>query len=133
MEVIIIMAGRPDRIWTEEELNKIRVAAGQGLSTPLIAAFCKIPRSTMYDYLKVNTELADEIKYLQENPRIKARLNINAKISSGDLDTSKWYLERTDEDFNPKLKTEGTIKLSYEDQLKEMSEVELEKLLLGSE
>ena len=48
----------------------------------------------------------DELRYLCQNKtRVKARENITKAIDKGHLDTSKWFLERTDPQFQKNTDT----------------------------
>lgn len=48
----------------------------------------------------------------------KASINIKDAIEEGDLPTSKWYKEHTDERYMSKVKVEGGVNLSADDREK---------------
>jgi IS30 family transposase len=133
--------GRPKVIDSEELREKIRESASFGLSIPLIALDVGIAKSTLYDYLKKNHEFSDELHLLMDNPKLIARKNVMRDMKSGNLDTSKWYLEKRDKSFNPKQLLEHSGKTevvnsekSIEDYIREgkeagLSEEEIRKAL----
>ena len=61
-----------------------------------------ISRPAFYIELERNETFLDKIDKAEQFGSMKARQNIMKSIDSGDLNTSKWYLERKDPEFKPK-------------------------------
>lgn len=53
-----------------------------------------IAPATLYNYCSDNPDFLEEKEYLKEQPKIKAKMNLEEAINNGDKDISKWYLER---------------------------------------
>ena len=101
--------GRPKAI-TEAVLRKLEEGFLRGLNVTQCCFFAEVPKSTYYDYLTAHPSYSDRIELLKSNTGMIATLNVHDEIKNGDVNTSKWYLERTSEDFNPKQKQELTGK-----------------------
>lgn len=65
-----------------------------------------ISLKTIYNYFGDNPEFKERCELLQGMVAYRARLNIKNKIEAGDIDTSKYWLDRKDKEF--KLKTDIT-------------------------
>lgn len=60
----------------------------------------------LYKYQREHPEFINEKQYLKADTKRRAKININNAINRGDSDLSKWYLEKRDDDFNPRKKHE---------------------------
>ena len=103
------VGGRPKAI-TEAVLRKLEEGFSKGLNVTECCLFANVPKSTYYDYLNENPAYSDRIELLKSNTRMIAKMNLYDKIQGGDDYNSRWYLERTSEEFNPKQKQELTGK-----------------------
>ena len=103
------VGGRPKAI-TETVLRKLEEGFLRGLNVTQCCLFAEVPKSTYYDYLNAHPDYSDRIELLKSNTGMIAILNVHDEIKNGDVNTSKWYLERTSEEFNPKQKQELTGK-----------------------
>ena len=97
-EVIIVAdqhnsIGRPKAI-TEEKLYKLREAFMKGFTDVEACLYVGIAPATLYNYCSDNPDFLEEKEYLKEQPKIKAKMNLEEAINNGDKDISKWYLER---------------------------------------
>lgn len=100
--------GRPT-VMTESVLQKLKESFLMGLTDSLACLHAGIAEATLYDYCKTNKEFAEKKEAWKRNPGYKARKNIMRDIEIGDVNTSKWYLERKCKDeFS--LRTEQTGK-----------------------
>lgn len=113
-----------DYVMTDDVVRKLDEAFLYGLTDRQACQFAEIPYSTFTSWLERNEEYRTKKEMLKENPKIRAKINVVKSILKGDLYDSKWYLERTDKEFNPKsqvdvgnkdgesFKTESTTDLS---------------------
>ena len=103
------VGGRPKAI-TEAVLRKLEEGFSKGLNVTECCLFADVPKSTYYDYLNEHPSYSDRIELLKSNTRMIAKMNLYDKIQDGDEYNSRWYLERTSDEFNPKNKQELTGK-----------------------
>jgi len=86
----------------------------------------EVKESDIKKWVKDSPDVGALRDYLQTDIISKAKLNIATKIAEGDIQTSKWYLERKQADeFSTKAAVafEGAaIELSLEDKEKKMAE-----------
>ena len=101
--------GRPS-IMTKDVVNKLEIAYTAGANDTQACDFADISRTTLYKYINEQEGFADKIEQWKQRLKLRAKMNIQNAINDGDKDTSKWYLEKTDEAFNPKNKQELTGK-----------------------
>lgn len=94
---------------TPETLNKLEYAFRQGLSDRESCLYADISPQTLYNYCKEHPDYLDRKELLKEQVKMRAKENIAKAVDEGNLETSKWYTERKDKDFNPKLEHSGEI------------------------
>jgi hypothetical protein len=87
------MAGRPSKI-TQDVLAKLEEAFLLGHSDEEACLLTQIDHSTLYRYCQKHPNFASKKELFKNSPKIKARRNIIEKINQGDVELSKWYLER---------------------------------------
>jgi len=85
--------GRP-KIIDDLKLQKLREAFMKGFTDVEACLYVGIAPATLYNYCNDNPKFLEEKEYLKEQPKIKAKLNLEDAIQNGDKDISKWYLER---------------------------------------
>lgn len=86
--------GRPSRI-TPEILLKLETAFSLGLNDEQACLFAdKLPLSTFYAYCKKHPKFQELKEVLKKRPEMNAKTNIAKALENGDVDLSKWYLER---------------------------------------
>jgi hypothetical protein len=85
--------------------EKIKEALQKGLTRNQACDYANISRSVFYEILAKNKEyypegerLADRIEQWESALNIQAKFNIAGKIGSGDVETSKWLLERKEKE-----------------------------------
>jgi len=105
--------GRPTVI-TDGVVRKLEDVFLKGLSDREACLHVGISPTTLYEYCSQNPEFAERKELLKEQPKIKAKLNINEEIQNGNTGVSQWYLERRAKDeFSSKqefdVKAEQTI------------------------
>lgn len=99
--------GRPTKI-TLEVVNKLREYFAQGLSDAEACSMVDIAKPTLYEYCKLNPDFSNQKEELKKRPALKAKLNVVNDIELGDVNTSKWYLERKCKDeFSIRTETTG--------------------------
>ena len=101
--------GRPT-VMTAETLNKLEYGFLRGMNDLECCLYADISRQTLYDYCNKHPEFADRKETLKKKPSIQAKLNITEAIENGDVDLSKWYLERRNKDeFSTKQEMEANV------------------------
>jgi hypothetical protein len=94
----------------EEVIASLEPLFRLGYSIDKACSLAKFTPSTVYRWAQQEPELATHIKSLQAMVGAKARKNVATAINKGDVQSSRWWLERakTDrEDF--KTRTEPTL------------------------
>ena len=86
-------AGRKT-VMTPEVVTKLEVAFSRDCSDTEACIFAGISRMTLHRYQEDNPEFCDRKALLKDTLVLKARTNIAERIEKGDLETSKWYIER---------------------------------------
>ena len=93
--------GRPTKM-TQGTVKKLEEAFLRGLSDEEACLYADISKPTLYDYCDKNPDFFDRKELLKQRVKTRAKLNISKAIEDGDIDLSKWYLERRDNDFKTK-------------------------------
>jgi hypothetical protein len=89
--------GRPT-VMTPEAIAKLEAAFSED-NTILDACFLAgISKDSYYDYLKANPWYSERVEYLRNNTIMHARKNLVNSIKEGNVNDSKWYLERKKKD-----------------------------------
>lgn len=107
-----------------EIIKKMREGWELGITTQTgMCSFVGISAPTYTKYLEENPELEELRQLCQEKINIDARKNIKKAIERGHLDTSKWYLEKTDPQFQKQSDgtTVNVAVISVADREKEMN------------
>ena len=119
--------GRPNVI-TENALRKLEEAFSVG-ATDLEACFLvNISKTSLYEYQKKNLEFMERKEALKSMLKYRAKVNISKEIEKGNLETSKWYLERkAKEEFSSRQDlnhgiTEEVKTLFTEEQIRAIAE-----------
>ena len=86
-------AGRPTVI-TDTVLRKLREAFLMGMSDREACIYSGIGESTLYDYQRENEAFSEQKRAWKSNNSLQAKRNISEKIMSGDIEVSKWWLQR---------------------------------------
>lgn len=98
--------GRPKAI-TKKVWEALEDAFLLGLSDAEACLKAGITKPTLYDYLEEHPELKERKAVLKENIKMHAKVNIATEIKKGNIELSKYYLERTDKEFSSKVKVEN--------------------------
>lgn len=100
-------------VLTAEKLVALRTAFSQGFTVINACLFAGISDDAYYNYCDRNKNFKEECKRLQKSPIFKAIKNINDAIDSGDVNTSKWLLERKcREEYSIKTESEHVISIN---------------------
>ena len=94
-------------IMTPDLVAKLFEAFAYGLTDAEACLYCGINDKTMYSYFIKHPDQQERKELVKKKPIMRAKLNVVNSIDSGDLDISKWYLER-------KVKEEFSLKQEYE-------------------
>jgi len=97
--------GRPTKM-TDEVIEKIENELKNGATLSQASFLADISLRTLYNYFNDYPEFKERCELLQGMVAYRARVNIKNKIELGDIDTSKYWLDRKDKEF--KLKTDIT-------------------------
>ena len=102
--------GRPT-VMTEAVLQKLEYGFLKGLTDEQCCVYAEISTSTLYNYCNENPEFLERKEQLKNNPSVKAKLNIVEAIEEGNVDISKWYLERREKnEFSTKQEVAADLK-----------------------
>ena len=99
--------GRPTKM-TVELVEKLETAFMKGLNKTEACVYVGINRGTLYSYIDEHPEFMDRIDTLSENVAMRAKINVYDDIMDGEISTSKWLLERTKPEYNPKTHIDHT-------------------------
>lgn len=106
MDNIKAKTGRPSVI-NDDALRKIEEGALLGLNNSSLCLFADISQSAFYNYIKEHPSLKDRIDLLRNNNNILAMRNVRKGLEDTDKKErgimTRWFLEKTDPDFNSKL------------------------------
>ena len=115
------MAGRPSKI-TKEVLEKLEQAFLQGLSDEEACLLAEIDPKTLYNYCHKHPNFSSKKELLKERPKMLAKVNINKELEAGNIDVSKWFLERRAKDeFSTKQEVTNQIGIDKNDTLNELA------------
>ena len=111
-------------------VGKLEWAFMKGFNVCEACDYAEISRDTYYDNLKKNKKFSDRIERAKTNLQRCAKLNLAEAIESGDLDESKYYLERKCKDeFYQKQGVELSGKMEFKNPYAELTIDELKKLV----
>jgi len=99
--------GRP-KVWTKTVQDDVRKAALVGATIEQAAGYAGISEKTLRNYMNDDLDFKDKFKQWQSEPKLRAKFKVVTAIE-GDVNTAKWYLERTEKD-NFALRSEYTGK-----------------------
>ncbi len=86
-------------IITDEKVSELKSAFLLGFTDDEACLQCEISPATLYRYCEVNKEFRELKEILKQNIKMRAKVNIVKKVTEGDVDLSKWYLEKTAPEF----------------------------------
>lgn len=101
----------------------------RGLSDREACLLANINPDTLYTYCNEHPEFSERKELLKERVKTRAKLNISNAIEDGDIDISKWYLERRDKDFKVKQSVEHEGAIQLENPFADLTTDELRKLI----
>ncbi len=120
---------RPKKV-TDELVRKLEYAFSKGFNVTEACNYAEISRETYYSYLEKNREFSDKMERAQTALQRRAKINLAERIESGDLDESKYYLERKCKDeFSTKQEIQHSGNMSINNPLSELTADELRKLI----
>lgn len=103
------LAGRPSKM-TKDVVKKLEYAFSRGLNIVEACLYADISTPTFYSYANQHDGFLSRCEELRKKVSMQAKLNLAEKIDEGDEYNSRWYLEKTSDEFNPKTKQEVTGK-----------------------
>lgn len=95
-------------VMTPERIRKLESAFIQGFTVETACHLSGVGTSTYYEHIKHDKEFSDKMKRAKLWPTEMAKQVIIGAISQGDVNTSKWWLER-------KAKDEFSIHYAHRD------------------
>lgn len=99
--------GRPT-LMTEHCLHKLKEGFLRGYNNRIACVYAGISEALFYKYCDLNPEFVEKKKEWQMKPLTKAIDNVNAALDLGDVQTSKWLLERKlKDDYSVRTETTG--------------------------
>ncbi len=123
--------GRPRKI-TKEVVGKLEYAFMKGFNISEACDYAAISRDTYYEKLKQSKEFSDRMERAKTNLQRKAKLNLAEAIESGNLDESKYYLERKCKDeFSVKQEINVAGEINHSNPFEGLTTEELKKLIHG--
>lgn len=93
------MRGRPTKM-TNEMVTNLKLCFSQWLNDIETCCYCQISKSTFYLYLETHPDLREIREILNQNIKMKAKMNIYKEINDWNLGVSKWYLEKFSNNVN---------------------------------
>lgn len=109
--------GRPKKI-DENVLRKLEQGFVYGYSDAEACLYADISTTTLYTYCKDNPEFTERKEQLKNRPKMRAKLNVANSLDRGDVDVSRWYLERKAKDEfgnNQKIEHAGAVSVPLTD------------------
>lgn len=85
--------GRPTKM-TEDVIGKLEKGFAYGFNVSEACDYAGINRDTYYEWLNKKQEFSDRMARAQTDLQRKAKINLAGVINSGDIEQSKYYLER---------------------------------------
>jgi len=114
--------GRPTKI-TIKLLEKLDSAFLLGHTDDEACIITKIDPKTLYNYCKENPDYSSRKELLKHNPKLIARRNIIGRLEAGDVELSKWYLERKARgEFSPKILIDNEMEARKQAELEELGD-----------
>ncbi len=102
--------GRPT-VMTDAVIGKLEELFARGLSDREACLVADVNPSTLYAYCNSHPDFAERKELLKEQPKLQAKLNVEREIQEGNVDISKWYLERKAKDeFSTKQEIDTDVK-----------------------
>lgn len=95
---------KPREELEEKNVKLLEQAFLRDLNVSQIACYLNVSRQTIYNWQEEFPELFDRLEGLRNQATVWAKDNILHAIEKGDLNTSKWYLEKKEKaDFGNSL------------------------------
>jgi hypothetical protein len=107
---------RPTK-WSNEIVGKLEEGFIAGLNVSQACFYAGISRDTYYSRLTAEPEFSDRMKQCKESLIIQSKLNIASAINNGDVNLSKWYINKASLSYSPSDEANGDLVMqsSYED------------------
>lgn len=94
---------------TEIVLGKLDEAFQMAFTDKEACLHAGINPDTLYEYCKKHPEYAERKEVLKKKPNMMAKRNLFNQLADGDANTSKWQLERRDDEYKPKSDNKHTL------------------------
>lgn len=109
---------KPREELDDKNVKLLEQAFLRDLNVSQIACYLNVSRQTIYNWQEEFPELFDRLEGLRNKATIKAKDNILNAINKGDINTSKWYLEKKEKaDFGNSIDiTTGGDKIEFNSQ-----------------
>jgi len=95
-----------------------------------------VSKAWYYKYLQEHPDVAERRDKLRKNLTLHSKFNVSKSIiEKGNINDSKWYLEKVDSDFNPKQAQSSIILIdqrkAVESKLREIIDIEKIEVVKG--
>ena len=94
---------------TEEVLQRFEQGLCWGWNVEDSCKYAGISESSLYTLQRQRPELRSRFALLRKRKEMRARRNISLALEEGDINTSKWFLERRSADFGPKARVDMAV------------------------
>lgn len=81
-------------IWTEEIENKLEEILKVGGTIREACAYARIGERTYYDRTKADKDFSQKMEAARVYTDVMAKRNVGKTVIEGDVDNSKWWLEK---------------------------------------
>ncbi len=102
--------GRPSKL-NSTIVEKLEIGFSRGYNITEACKYAGIDRSTYYDWVEANEDFSNRMELAKCDLNIKAKNNIADEIEKGNLEVSKWHLERRAKDeYSTKQNIDADVK-----------------------
>lgn len=101
--------GRPTK-YTEEIVQKLEVGFSRGYSIAEACSYAGIVKATYFNWVEEYEGFLDRMDIARNSLNMKAKNNIYDEIEKGNIEISKWHLERRAKDeYSTKQNVEAEV------------------------
>lgn len=102
--------GRPT-VMDENTIKILEENFSVGASNREACFMANISEATLYNYIEKHPEFLERKEQLKDLPKLKAKKVVMREIEKNNSNVAQWYLEKKDDDFNPKTKVDAEVNL----------------------
>lgn len=83
-----------DKVWNEDLWEDLSAAFSMGCNEDEACLYAKIPRAVYDSYIEKDEQMAKKFATLKKNTTLLAKKNVYNDLVGGDVNTSKYILDR---------------------------------------